>query len=126
MGHTVLFRGFSRKQQTSEIMCTFVVNGERVNVLKPDPEAVVSTAVAGEKMAGENEFGMPVPGEILAFEVKTGDKLVAGDPLLTVESMKMETKITVPADLNGVVVKDIVAVLKKNMKLNQIVFSYSK
>jgi biotin carboxyl carrier protein len=49
----------------------------------------------------------PMPCRVLAINSPTGTKVQPGDPILTVESMKMETKIRAKAD--GVV-KVMVAV----------------
>ena len=40
----------------------------------------------------------PMPGAVLAIEVKAGDKVGKGDLLLILEAMKMEHRITAPAD----------------------------
>jgi propionyl-CoA carboxylase alpha chain len=50
----------------------------------------------------------PMPGTVLRVAVAAGDTVAAGDPLLWLEAMKMEHKITAPAD--GVVAELPVAV----------------
>jgi 3-methylcrotonyl-CoA carboxylase alpha subunit len=61
-----------------------------------DPLAYVTldTAVGGNLAA-------PMPGKLLSFAVKTGDKVVAGQALAVMEAMKMEH--TVAAPTNGTV-----------------------
>jgi biotin carboxyl carrier protein len=44
---------------------------------------------------------------VLVYSVKSGDVLKAGGPLVVLESMKMEMKISVPDDLDGKVVKNL-------------------
>jgi len=40
----------------------------------------------------------PMPGAILATEVKSGDNVSKGDVLIVLEAMKMEHRITAPRD----------------------------
>ncbi len=53
-----------------------------------DPEAALA---AGSLVA-------PMPGTVLRIAVALGDTVSAGDPLLWLEAMKMEHRITAPAD----------------------------
>ncbi len=50
----------------------------------------------------------PVPGTVVAVEVRAGDEVVEGQTLVVVEAMKMEHRIV--ADADGVVVDVLVAV----------------
>ena len=43
----------------------------------------------------------PMPGLIIKYEVKEGDRVKAGDPVLVLEAMKMQNSI--PAPIDGVV-----------------------
>ena len=45
-----------------------------------------------------------MPGKVSTVAVKAGDLVKAGDRLLSIEAMKMETAITAPADAT---VKDV-------------------
>jgi biotin carboxyl carrier protein len=49
----------------------------------------------------------PITGTIISIEVKVGDKVVEGDVLLYIESMKMENPIMAP--VNGKVTEIMVA-----------------
>ncbi len=62
---------------------------------KETPKATLS--------AGETAITAPMPGMIIEFKVKEGDKVKAGDLLLILEAMKMQNNITSP--VNGVVKK---------------------
>ncbi|NIH84070.1 biotin carboxylase N-terminal domain-containing protein [Amycolatopsis granulosa] len=53
-----------------------------------DPDAALA---AGSLVA-------PMPGTVLRIAVAVGDTVAAGDPLLWLEAMKMEHRITAPAD----------------------------
>jgi biotin carboxyl carrier protein len=54
----------------------------------PDPARAVA---AGSLVA-------PMPGTVLRVLVAAGDAVVAGQPLMVVEAMKMEHQISAPAD----------------------------
>ena len=50
---------------------------------------------------GGNEGGRltaPMPGKVVSFAVKAGDKVSKGQPLAVMEAMKMEHTIAAPAD----------------------------
>ncbi|MDH4337573.1 MAG: biotin/lipoyl-binding protein [Candidatus Krumholzibacteria bacterium] len=47
--------------------------------------------------AGEGRLEAPMPGSIVAVNVKTGDTVKAGDPLVVLESMKMHNELLSPA-----------------------------
>ncbi len=49
----------------------------------------------------------PITGTIISIEVKVGDKVVEGDVLLYIESMKMENPIMAP--VNGKVIEIMAA-----------------
>merc|ERR1719262_573192 len=83
-----------------------------ITVKTEDPDAAVGavTAKAGPRKADPGnkfDFACVVPGEVLAYNVKPGDKLKAGSPLVVLESMKMEMKISVPDELDGLEVKNL-------------------
>ncbi|MFP4148963.1 MAG: biotin carboxylase N-terminal domain-containing protein [Nitriliruptoraceae bacterium] len=49
---------------------------------------------AGEEVAGATRA--PMPGVVVAVEVAVGEKVEAGDPLVSVEAMKMEHRVRAP------------------------------
>jgi methylmalonyl-CoA carboxyltransferase small subunit len=57
--------------------------------------APVTAAVSAEGVVS------PVSGTVLEIKCKPGDRVKPGDPIVTIDSMKMET--TVPADREGVI-----------------------
>lgn len=114
-GHTdkrsqVEFAGFGIAPN-SDILMNFMHEGQQVQVAMPDPNAAVGVAAAsGPRKADPGnrlELGTVVPGELLMYNVDVGDVLKAGAPLCVLESMKMEMKISVPDDLDGLVVKNL-------------------
>jgi 3-methylcrotonyl-CoA carboxylase alpha subunit len=55
-------------------------------------------AHAGESQAEGGRLTAPMPGKLLSFSVKAGDKITRGQPLAVMEAMKMEHTIAAPAD----------------------------
>ena len=58
--------------------------------------APAATPVAAP--AGGEAVSSPMPGTILAVNVKAGDAVKAGDVLMILEAMKMENEICAPVD----------------------------
>merc|ERR1719440_1737351 len=90
------FMGFG-KAPNGDITMGFKIKGNVVTTTMADPDAQVSAAAAsGPRKAtpgDKHQLACIVPGEVLTYSVKVGDVLKAGDPLCTLESMKMEMKI---------------------------------
>ena len=55
-------------------------------------------AHAGETQAEGGRLTAPMPGKVVSFSVKAGDKVHKGQPLAVMEAMKMEHTIAAPAD----------------------------
>ena len=94
---------------------TFVVNVEEVTEIEsvtPTPSKVparppvakrqpetptrVAPQVVTPTPSGEGMVRAPMPAVVLSIKCKVGDKVNAGDLLLTVEAMKMENNIYAP------------------------------
>jgi len=58
--------------------------------------AASAAAAVGAESSGE--LTAPMQGTILKVLVAEGDEVKAGDPLMVVEAMKMETTIAAPRD----------------------------
>jgi pyruvate carboxylase subunit B len=82
-----------------------------VKVAAPQAAAAKPAAPAAQKQeappvavaAGETAVTAPMPGLIIEYKVKEGDRVKAGDVLLILEAMKMQNNITAP--VAGVVKK---------------------
>ena len=77
----------------------FELNGQP-RVVKVPNRAVAGSAVSNRKAEDGNDaqIGAPMPGIVSTIAVKTGDAVKAGDILLTIEAMKMETSLRAPQD----------------------------
>ncbi len=78
---------------------TITVNGERIaferSVYKPEKSGdaqAVTIAKTSESLLS------PMPGRVVTLKVKKGQRVARGDPLMTIESMKMETLLTCDRD----------------------------
>ena len=60
--------------------------------------AIDLLAHAGEVHAEGGRLTAPMPGKMVSFTVKAGDKVSKGQPLAVMEAMKMEHTIAAPAD----------------------------
>ena len=101
----------------------FELNGQpRVVVV---PNRSVATTLQERRSAeegNENHVPAPMPGAIASVAVQAGQPVKAGDVLMTIEAMKMETSIQAPRDGivqevlvsagNQVSAKDLLIVLK--------------
>jgi acetyl-CoA/propionyl-CoA carboxylase biotin carboxyl carrier protein len=62
----------------------------------PDVDRAARTAAGAGHGGGPIEVVAPMPGSILAVHVAAGDQVEAGDPIATLEAMKMEHAVTAP------------------------------
>jgi len=59
-------------------------------------KATKPAAPAGGAASGPGVVQAPMPGLIVSFQVKEGDTVTEGDPLLVLEAMKMQNVINAP------------------------------
>lgn len=82
-------------------MVVFEVNGNRREVKIKDKNNTNIQEFFVTEMADPNdplEIGATIPGAILKLHVSLGEKVLANQPLLTIEAMKMETQIVSTVD----------------------------
>ena len=81
---------------------TVYVHGEQVAVFAPDGRAdlreVDDIAHAGDSAAAAGQLTAPMPGKLVAYMAKPGDKVARGQALAVIEAMKMEHTIHAPRD----------------------------
>ncbi|MDP4289793.1 MAG: biotin/lipoyl-containing protein [Bacteroidota bacterium] len=49
----------------------------------------------GSKIGGENNISSPMPGKVVGIPVKVGQKVEAGQPVIIISAMKMESELKV-------------------------------
>ncbi|MGA1633657.1 MAG: pyruvate carboxylase [Gemmobacter sp.] len=88
--------------EDGEVRVFFELNGQP-RVIRVPNRAIKATAKARPKAAEGNpaHVGAPMPGAIASVAVTAGQKIKAGDLLLTIEAMKMETALH--AERGGIV-----------------------
>ena len=81
---------------------TVYANGETDHVFTDRGAATIVSldllAHAGEGAAETGRLTAPMPGKVISFAVKAGDKVRKGQPLAVMEAMKMEHTIAAPLD----------------------------
>jgi biotin carboxyl carrier protein len=73
------------------------INGRAIKLekVKDDSDNFTKEAV---EFVSRDEISTPMPGKVVKILVKKGEKVKAKQPLVIVESMKMENEIKSPAD----------------------------
>lgn len=83
------------------------LSGERFSFQRPAPAVVEPKPGTPAASAQKGVVASPMPGKVIGTLVKKGEKVRAGDPLVIIESMKME--IAVRSDRDGEVEETLVA-----------------
>lgn len=76
---------------------TYLAVAGRSYVMRHEPEGEIVVA-SGAHHHASGIIEAPMPGNIVAVHVKTGDAVTSGTPLVVLESMKMQNEITSPVD----------------------------
>ena len=85
-----------------DVRVFFELNGQPRTVRVPNRDAAAKTAKRPKAEAGNPcHIGAPMPGVVASVAAQAGKPVKAGDLLLTIEAMKMETGIH--ADRDGVI-----------------------
>ncbi|MCL6707738.1 pyruvate carboxylase [Pseudomonas sp. R2.Fl] len=108
-GKTLVVVNQAVTQADSQGMVTvfFELNGQPRRIKVPDRARAGSSAVRRKAETGNGaHIGAPMPGVVSTVAVAAGQKVKAGDVLLSIEAMKMETALH--ADREGVVAEVLV------------------
>jgi pyruvate carboxylase len=91
----VSLHGQAEQDEKGEVKLFFELNGEprAVKIPKKGLEALRKTQPKAEE-GNANHVPAPMQGTVVTVSVKTGQKVYRGDPLISLEAMKMETFIT--------------------------------
>ncbi|WKN32031.1 acetyl-CoA carboxylase biotin carboxyl carrier protein subunit [Porifericola rhodea] len=76
------------------------INGKQVSVHLQDrfDQLIEAMGMQEDESMADKEIHAPMPGLILQVHVQEGDEVAQGDPLLTLEAMKMENLLKSPSD----------------------------
>ena len=96
-GKTLVIRcqSIGEADARGQVRVFFELNGQPRQVTVPDRAHGATQIAQREKAELENtrHVGAPLPGVITSVAVRAGQQVVAGDLLMTIEAMKMETTI---------------------------------
>ncbi|NGY04362.1 pyruvate carboxylase [Solimonas terrae] len=97
-GKSLVIRLQGRADADDSEKLFYELNGQprAVRIDKAGAKAAHARPVAAEGDA--NQIGAPMPGMVSRVAVKVGDSVRKGDPLISLEAMKMETVIAAPRD----------------------------
>jgi len=86
----------------ARLHCTVHAQGETRHVFTPQGATRIGLldplAHAGEAAQEGGRLTAPMPGKVVSFSVKAGDRVVAGQTLAVMEAMKMEHTIRAPKE----------------------------
>jgi pyruvate carboxylase len=95
----IRLQAIGETDENGEARVFFELNGQPRTIRVTDHRVAASTAKRPKAEAGNPaHIGAPMPGVISSVVVAAGQKVKAGDMLLTIEAMKMETGIHAETD----------------------------
>jgi len=92
---------FAEPNDKGMVRVFFELNGQPRSIMVPDRIHGASAANLARPKAEDGnalQVGAPMPGVVSTVNVKSGENIAAGDVLLSIEAMKMETAIYAEAD----------------------------
>ncbi|MXN64941.1 pyruvate carboxylase [Stappia sp. GBMRC 2046] len=101
-GKTLVVRcqAIGETDEKGQVKVFFELNGQPRNVKVPDRAHGADAAAARRKAEDGNpaHIGAPMPGVISTVAIKPGQEIKAGDVLVSIEAMKMETALHAEKD----------------------------
>ena len=102
LGFAKAAKGVDVQFAGQRVMATVYRQGEVAHVFSPVGATQITVidmlAHAGQGPVEGGRLTAPMPGKVVSFGVKAGDKVSKGQPLAVMEAMKMEHTIAAPAD----------------------------
>jgi pyruvate carboxylase len=94
-GKTLVVRlqGHAEQPDDQQTKLFFELNGQPRMIRIPKPGASAKDAHPKAQDGDPAHVGAPMPGMVVRITVKAGQKVGRGDPMLSIEAMKMETVI---------------------------------
>ncbi len=93
----ISLEALSEPDEEGIVTVYFKLNGQNRQVAIQDRSLVKETEQRRRAdPAAPGEVGAPMPGRVIALQVREGAKVAEGEPLLTLEAMKMETVVRAP------------------------------
>ncbi|MDM8164645.1 pyruvate carboxylase [Roseovarius sp.] len=90
----ILLQAVGETNEDGDVRVFFELNGQPRVIRVPNRMVKSQTTQRPKAEAGNaNHVGAPMPGVVASVSVQVGQKVKDGDPLLTIEAMKMETGI---------------------------------
>ena len=100
-GKTLIVRlqGLSPPDEEGMVRVFFELNGQPRTV-RVRKAGIVSSVVQRPKAEGGNpsQVAAPMPGMVVTVAVRAGQAVKSGDPLVSIEAMKMESQIRAERD----------------------------
>jgi pyruvate carboxylase len=101
------YLGRAETNDKGQVRVFFDLNGQPRTITVPDRLRVGEVKVRPKAALGDaKQVGAPMPGVVSGVTVSAGQKVAAGDVLLSIEAMKMETALHAEAD--GVIAEVLV------------------
>jgi pyruvate carboxylase len=95
----IRLQALGETDDNGEVRVFFELNGQPRTVRIADRKAKAGSGARPKAEAGNpNHVAAPMPGVVASVSVQVGQKVKEGDPLLTIEAMKMETGIYAERD----------------------------
>jgi pyruvate carboxylase len=95
----IALQGRSEVDEEGQVRLFFELNGQSRPVRVPKAGIAASAKLRQKAQEGNaKHIGAPMPGSIVMVSVKQGQAVKKGDPLVSIEAMKMETMLRAEHD----------------------------
>lgn len=97
-GKTLIVRlqAISEPELDGQVKLFFELNGQPRVIRVADQSRAVLTTRRKAEAGNDRHIPAPMAGAVSSIAVRLGQKITAGEPLLTLEAMKMETTLNAP------------------------------